>query len=53
MSLIANYAFNGTDYNSGSGTTFIQSGNGYNLTKINSGVFELQLIHLLIVMFMV
>ena len=38
MSLIANYAFNSTDYNSGSGTTiYDQSGNGYNLTKINSG----------------
>lgn len=38
MSLIANYAFDSTDYNSGSGTTiYDHSGNGNNLTKTGSG----------------
>ena len=38
MSLIANYAFDSSDYNSGSGTTITdQSGNGNNLTKSGSG----------------
>lgn len=38
MSLIANYAFDSSDYNGGSGTTITdQSGNGNNLTKSGSG----------------
>ena len=38
MSLIANYAFDSNDYNSGNGTTITDnSGNGNTLTKTGSG----------------
>ena len=54
MSLIANYAFDSTDYNSGNGTTITdQSGNGNSLTKTGSGGSGIQMIHLMIVIFTV